>query len=304
VLGSARDEARSATADKRSNTQEAIYEMMTRVVGSLARYLALAFFAALVLYPLLLIVSTAVKDPLDVTADPFALFSSVNLQNFIDAWTLGGFGGYFWNTVVITALTLLGTLALSVLAGYALARLYFPGRNVIFLLFITGLMFPFFSVMIPLFYELRDVGILGTKAGLILVLIAGAGGFGLPIGVFLMRSFYMDLPEELADAARVDGANEFQVFWRIMLPLSGPGVAVLAVLVFFQTWNAFIQPLLYLPGSENQVLATGLYLFASGRTQEYELIAAGSLIMVVPVVVFFLIFQRLFVRGLTAGALK
>jgi len=278
--------------------------MMTRVVGSLARYLALAFFAALVLYPLLLIVSTAVKDPLDVTADPFALFSSVNLQNFIDAWTLGGFGGYFWNTVVITALTLLGTLALSVLAGYALARLYFPGRNLIFLLFITGLMFPFFSVMIPLFYELRDVGILGTKAGLILVLIAGAGGYGLPIGIFLMRSFYMDLPEELADAARVDGANEFQVFWRIMLPLSGPGVAVLAVLVFFQTWNAFIQPLLYLPGSENQVLATGLYLFASGRTQEYELIAAGSLIMVIPVVVFFLIFQRLFVRGLTAGALK
>lgn len=278
--------------------------MMPRVVGSLARYLALAFFAALVLYPLLLIVSTAVKDPLDVTADPFALFSSVHLQNFIDAWTLGGFGGYFWNTVLITALTLIGTLALSVLAGYALARLYFPGRNIVFLVFITGLMFPFFSVMIPLFYELRDIDLLGTKLGLVLVLIAGAGGFGLPIGVFLMRSFYMDLPEELADAARVDGANEFQVFWRVMLPLSGPGVAVLAVLVFFQTWNAFIQPLLYLPGSENQVLATGLYLFASGRTQEYELIAAGSLIMVVPVVVFFLIFQRLFVRGLTAGALK
>ena len=89
-----------------------------------------------------------------------------------------------------------------------------------------------------------------------------------------------------------------------MLPLSGPGVAVLAVLVFFQTWNVFAVPLLFLPGSENQVLATGLYLFASGRTQEYEYIAAGALIMVVPVVVFFLIFQRLFVRGLTAGALK
>ncbi len=278
--------------------------MMYRVVGSLARYLALAFFAALVLYPLLLIVSTAVKDPLDVTADPFALFSSVHLLNFYDAWTLGGFGGYFWNTVLITALTVLGTLALSVLAGYALARLYFPGRNIIFLVFIVGLMFPFFSVMIPLFYELRDIGLLATRAGIILVLIAGAGGFGVPIGVFLMRSFYMDLPEELADAARVDGANEFQVFWRIMLPLSGPGVAVLAVLVFFQTWNTFLPALLYLPGSENQVLATGLYLFASGRTQEYELIAAGSLIMVVPVVVFFLIFQRLFVRGLTAGALK
>ena len=278
--------------------------MSYRLFGSFTIYLALAFFAALVLYPLLLIVSTAVKDPLDVSADPFALFTSVNLQNFIDAWTLGGFGGYFWNTVVITAFTLLGTIALSVLAGYALARLYFPGQNIVFLIFMTGLMFPFFSVMIPLFYELRDLGLLGTKAGLILVLIAGASGFGLPIGVFLMRSFYMDLPEELANAARVDGANEFQVFWRIMLPLSGPGVAVLSVLVFFQTWNVFIVPLLYLPGTENRVLATGLYLFASGRTQETELIAAGSLIMVVPVVVFFLIFQRLFVRGLTAGAIK
>ena len=278
--------------------------MMYRLVGSSAKYLGLVFFAALVLYPLLLIVSTAVKDPLDVTANPFALFSSVNLVNFLDAWTLGGFGGYFWNTVIITAFTLLGTVALSVLAGYALARLHLPGRGIVFFVFMLGLMFPFFSVVIPLFYELRGLGLLGTRAGVILVLIAGAGGFGVPIGVFLMRSFYMDLPEELADAARVDGASEFQVFRSIMLPLSGPGVAVLAVLVFFQTWNVFAVPLFFLPGSENQVLATGLYLFASGRTQEYEYIAAGSLIMVIPVVVFFLIFQRLFVRGLTAGALK
>ena len=278
--------------------------MMYRVVGSLAKYIALGFFVAIVLYPLLLIVSTAVKDPLDVTANPFTLFSSVNLVNFVDAWTLGGFGGYFWNTLIITAFTLLGTIVLSVLAGYALARLYFPGRNLIFFIFLTGLMFPFFAVMIPLFYELRDTGLLGTKLGVILVLIAGASGYGLPIGVFLMRSFYMDLPEDLANAARVDGASEFEVFWRIMLPLSGPGVAVLSVLVFFQTWNVFIVPLLYLPGAENRVLATGLYLFASGRTQEYELTAAGSLIMVLPVVLFFLAFQRLFVRGLTAGAIK
>ena len=276
----------------------------SRLIGAFARYVALGIFAVVVAYPLLLVVSTALKDPLDVTADPFALFSSLNPINFVDAWTLGGFGEYFWNTAVITSLTLVGTVALSVLAGYALARLYLPGRNILFLLFITGLMFPFFSVMIPLFYELRDLGLLGSKVGLSLVLIAGAAGFGLPIGVFLMRSFYMDLPEELADAARVDGASEWQVFWRIMLPLSGPGVAVLTVLVFFQTWNAFFQPLVYLPGAENRVLATGLYFFASGRTTEYELTAAGSLIMVVPVVVVFLAFQRLFVRGLTAGALK
>ena len=278
--------------------------MSYRVFGSLARYLTLAFFAVLVLYPLLLIVSTAVKDPLDLSADPFALFTSVSLQNFLDAWTLGGFGGYFWNTVLITALTLVGTVVLSVLAGYALARLYLPGKNIIFIIFILGLMIPFMSVMIPLFYELKAMNLLGTHAAVVLPALAGAAGFGVPLGVFLMRAFYMDLPEELADAARVDGANEFQVFWRIMLPLSGPGVAVLAVLVFFQTWNVFILPLLYLPGAENQMLSTGLYLFASGRTSETELAAAGSLMMVVPVVIFFLIFQRQFIRGLTADAFK
>jgi ABC-type glycerol-3-phosphate transport system permease component len=278
--------------------------MTSRLFGSFARYLGLAFFAVLIAYPLLLIVSTAVKDPLDITADPFSLFTSVSLQNFVDAWTIGGFGGYFWTTILITALTLVGTVVLSVLAGYALARLYLPGKNIIFVTFMVGLMIPFFAVMIPLFYELKALNLLGTYAAVVLPALAGAAGFGLPLGVFLMRAFYMDLPEELADAARVDGAGEFAVFWRIMLPLSGPGVAVLAVLVFFQTWNVFILPLLYMPGAENQMLATGLYLFASGRTSETELAAAGSLIMVVPVVIFFLIFQRQFIRGLTAGAFK
>jgi raffinose/stachyose/melibiose transport system permease protein len=144
-------------------------------------------------------------------------------------------------------------------------------------------MIPFFSVTIPLFYDVKDFSLLGTKAAVILPAIAGAHGFGLPLGVFLMRSFYMDLPEELADAARVEGANQFQVFRGTMLPLSAPGVAVLAVLVFFQTWNNFLLPLVYLQGSENQMLASGLYLVVGGRTGEYELAAAGSLIMTVPV---------------------
>jgi ABC-type glycerol-3-phosphate transport system permease component len=205
---------------------------------------------------------------------------------------------------VITTITVISVVALSSLAGYALARFYFPGNNIIFFIFIVGLMIPFFSVMIPLFYELKSLSLLGTNAAVILPAIAGATGVGLPLGVFLMRSFYMDLPEELADAARVEGATEFQVFRRIMLPLSMPGVAVLAVLVFFQTWNNFLLPLVYLQGSENQMLASGLYLFAGGRTGEYELAAAGSLIMTVPVVILFLIFQKYFIRGLTAGAFK
>jgi raffinose/stachyose/melibiose transport system permease protein len=275
-----------------------------RLVGPIVRYAVLCVFAAIVLYPLIMVISTAVKDPTDVTVSPFSLFSSVNVGNIQEAWTVGQFGVYFFNTVKITVPTVLGVVALSVLAGYALARFDFPGRNVIFFLFMLGLMIPFTSVMIPLFYELRDLNLLGSFPGVIIAAIAGVAGFGVPLGVFWMRAFYQDLPNELAEAARVDGASEFQVFTKVMLPLSAPGVAVLSVLVFFQVWNNFLIPLLYLPGQENRPLSTGLFNFASGRTQDYQLIASGALIMVVPVLIFFLILQRQFIRGVTAGALK
>src|ERR687894_2598607 len=114
-------------------------------LGAFGKYVVLLLFAALSLYPLLLIISTSLKDPLDVTADPFILFSSFNPINFYDAWTLGGFGGYFWNTVAITGLTIISVVALSSLAGYALARFRFPGNNIVFFTFILGLMIPFFS---------------------------------------------------------------------------------------------------------------------------------------------------------------
>src|SRR5918998_1774071 len=146
-------------------------------LGAFGKYLVLLLFAALSLYPLLLIISTSLKDPLDVTADPFELFSSFSPVNFYDAWTLGGFGGYFWNTVVITTVTVVSVVALSSLAGYALARLYFPGNNIIFFIFIVGLLIPFFSVMIPLFYELKSLSLLGTKAAVLFPAIAGAHGF-------------------------------------------------------------------------------------------------------------------------------
>jgi raffinose/stachyose/melibiose transport system permease protein len=275
-----------------------------RVIGPLVRYIVLALFAALTLYPLLLVVSTAIKNPSDFTVDPFALFSSVRLENISDAWTVGEFGRYFWNTVVITMPTVLGVVALSTMAGYALARLEFPGRNLILYAFMLGLMIPFTSVMIPLFYQLRDMGLLGSLLAVILAGIGGAAGYGVPLGVFLMRAFFQDLPHELAEAARVDGASEWQVFRKVMLPLAGPGIAVLSILVFFQSWNQFLMPFLFVPGQENRPLASGLYLFATGRTQDYQLIAAGSLIMIVPVLIVFILFQRQFVRGVTAGALK
>ncbi len=272
--------------------------------ASIIGLLVLLVFVAITLYPLVLVVSTAFKNPLDVTLDPFSLFSSFHPQNFRDAWEEGGFQDYFVNTVVIAVPSVIGVVVFSTLAGYALARLSFPGSNVFFFTLVLGLMIPFFSVMIPLFFELRDLHLLNHKIGVILVIIAGGTGWGLPLGVFLMRAFFYDLPQELSDAGRVDGASEWGVFRHVMLPLATPGASVLAVLAFFQAWNVFILPLLYLPGEQNRTLATGIFLFTSGRTQEVNLAAAGTLIMTVPVVLLFLLFQRQFVRGLTVGAVK
>lgn len=276
----------------------------TLSLGSVVRTVVLAVFAAATIYPVVLVISTALKNPLDVLADPFSLFTSVRFQNIKDAWTVGNFDAYFVNTVIITIPTVVGVVVLSTLAGYALARLDFPGRNLIFYTFMLGLMIPFFSIMIPLYYQLRDMDLLNTFPAVILPGIAGATGWGLPLGVFLMRAFFQDLPDELAAAARVDGASEWQLFRHVMLPLAAPGAAVLAVFSFIEAWRTFILPLIFLPGEENRTLATGLYVFAGGRTQETELVASATLIMTVPVLVVFLVFQRQFVRGLTAGAVK
>jgi raffinose/stachyose/melibiose transport system permease protein len=268
------------------------------------RTAVLCIAAAIVFYPLLLIVSTALKDPLEVAQNPYGLFTAFRLQNIADAWTLGEFSHYFLNTVYITVPIVLGVVILSTFAGYAFAMLDFPFKNVIFYVFTLGLMIPFFSIMVPLYYELRWMGLLGHLPAVILPGIAGAAEAGLPIGIFLMRSFFQDLPRDLSNAARVDGATEWRVFLNVMLPLALPGCAVLAILAFLRAWNTFILPLIYLPGEENRTLATGLYQFAGGRTQETELVASGALIMSLPVVVFFIIFQRNFVRGLTSGAVK
>ncbi len=302
-----------ATAERRSTIG------VDQLTGSVGKYAFLIFFAALCTLPLLLIFSAAFKDPSVARANPFALFTSFYPQNFVDAWTLGGFGRYFVNTLIITIPVVLGVVIFSILAGYALARFDFPGRGILFYVFVLGIMIPFFSMMIPLYYILRDtclpeIGpwaatarpdcLLDTHAAVIFPSIAGANGAGLPLGIFLMRAFFADMPRELSEAARVDGASEWQAFRHIMLPLAAPGALALAVFAFLQAWNTFLLPLIYMPGEQNRTLATGLLAFMGGRTREIELIAAGSLFMVLPVLVFYVLFQRQFIQGMTAGAVK
>lgn len=273
----------------------------TRDLGTeIAKHAILAAFATLSLFPVLWMWVTALRPAGEALGNPFTLPSAIVATNLQKAWVVGRFGDYFINSLIVTIPTVAAVVALSAMAGYGISRFKFPGRNLMFYGLLIGLTVPFQSVMIPLFYQLRDIGLLGTYWAMILPAIA----FGLPFGVFLMQAFFEDLPHELSDAARMDGAHEFRIFWSIMLPLAKPAVASLVVFQFMSTWNNFLMPLLYLQSDDLRTIPLGLMFFQGRYTNDITLIAAGVAIATVPVVIVYLLFQRQFVKGLTAGAVK
>lgn len=271
-----------------------------RHVELAGKHFLLLALSLLSLFPIVLIVSTTLKTERDVRVNPFGLFSSFSFENIATAWTVGNFSEYMVNSFLLTIPSTLLVVLLSTMAGYAFARLPFPGRSLAFYLVILGLLVPFFTYMIPLYFQLRGMALLDTLPGTILVLTSTTLSFG----TYFMRAFFSDLPTELEQAARIDGASEWQIFGRVMLPLVSSGIGALAVFTFLQNWNNFLVPLLYLPGGEYRPLTTGLYLFLGGRSLDIGPLAAGTLITILPVIVLFVALQRQVTQGILAGAVK
>ena len=270
------------------------------VLVRVAQYAVLIFFALICLIPIFWVLANSLKTTREIALNPLGPPVAFRWENYAEAWNQGRFGKYFANSVIMSVPIVIGSVALSCLAGYGFARFKLPGSNLLFYLFLLGLMVPFQSIMIPLFYILRDVGFLGTYWAMIVPSIA----FGLPFGIFFMRAFFLRLPEELADAAMIDGANEFNVFWSVMLPLSVPGLTSLIVFQFMGAWNSFLIPLIYIQKEELRPLVLGLMFFKSRYTQNIPLTMAGATIVMLPIIVIYILFQRKFVQGMTAGALK
>lgn len=271
-----------------------------RRAGLAGKHLLLTVLSALTLFPVVLAVSTALKTPEDVRVNPFGLFSSFSMENIVTAWTVGDFSDYLLNSFLLSVPSTILVVVLSTMAGYAFARLPFRGRTTAFYLVMLGLLVPFFAYMIPLYFQLRGIGLLDTLLGTNLVLATT----GLAFGTFFMRAFFQDLPTELEQAARVDGASEWQIFRKIMVPLVSSGAAALAVFTFMQNWNNFLVPLLYLPGGDYRPLTTGLYLFLGGRSIDIGPLAAGTLITILPVIVLFVVMQKQVTQGFLSGAVK
>lgn len=222
--------------------------LVNKRLGQFLTYAVLILFVFYFLCPIGLVWFTALKTPAELNVNPFSYPRQIEWSNLSRALQIGKFGQYLKNTLIYNATIVTGVCALASLMGYALARLKVPGRNLIFWLLMLRLMVPFQSIMSPLFYLARDLGLLGSRWAFILPGIA----LGLPFGTFMMRAFFRGLPNELAEAAKIDGCTEWSPFYKVMLPLAKPGLLSLAVFQFMWTWNDLLMPLVMVQKDANQ----------------------------------------------------
>jgi raffinose/stachyose/melibiose transport system permease protein len=257
-------------------------------------YAVLVLAALLALYPVALVLVKAVQP------DAVGAAGGVDLGNFADAWVQGEFGSYLRTSVIVTGCVVLGASLLSSLAGYAFGTMRFAGSSVLFYVLLLGLMVPSEAIVIPLYFQLRSVDLLDTYTALILPQIAQSLAFG----TFWMRAYFRSTSREVVEAARLDGAGHLRVFWSVLLPMGRPAVVTMMVLFFMWTWNEFLLPLVVIPSGDLLTAPLGLALFQGQYTSGTSLLAAGAVLVALPVVVAYLFAQRHFIRGMVDGATK
>jgi N-acetylglucosamine transport system permease protein len=262
----------------------------------------LVLWTALATVPLLWAALTAFKSDREIFTSPWALPTEWHLENFARAWTTANIGRYFVNSAIVVCSAVVLVMLLGAMVAYVLARYEFPGRNVIYYTFVTGMTFPIVVVFVPLFFVVQNVGMLGTYHGLILVYTA----YALPFTVFFLTSFFRTLPSALAEAALLDGCSHAGVFFRIMLPLARPGMVSVGILNFLGLWNQFLLPLVLMTDQDRYVLSQGLAVLAAnqGYRSDWSALFAGLVIALLPVLAVYILFQRRIQDGLNIGALK
>ncbi len=254
-------------------------------------------YAAIVLIPLLLVVSNSLRPTREIFKHPVALPTHPSFDSFIKAWEKANFNVYFVNSLMITVAAVVLATAVAALAGYMLGRYKFRGSILLSAYFLAGLMLPFRLAIVPLFLLLNDMGLIDNRMGLILVYAAT----GIPFSIFILSSFFRQLPQELSEAARIDGANEFTIFGRIMLPLVRPALATVIVFQFVPLWNDFFFPLVLLRSTDKWTLPVGMTRFFGEFQADWSTLFAGLIITTLPLVIIFLLATKQIIAGLTAG---
>jgi len=264
-------------------------------------FVSLALLAVIWLSPFATLVMTAIRGQGDlISRGVFSIPSTIRWDNFVKAWKTGDFSIYFKNSLILILIKVPLGIFLAALAAYPLAKMRFRFSMSIFVIFLAGLAVPVQVTLQPLLVMMKQLGIANSLYALIPPYVA----FGLPFQIFVLRGFFRMIPSELLEAARIDGASELRAFLRIMLPLSLPALATLAIIDVLATWNEFLMALVLISAKESRTVPVGLLQFQGEFSSQYTLLMAGILISIVPVIVVFLFLQRYFIAGLTGGAVK
>ena len=271
-----------------------------RRIAPLLRYLVAALVALIVLIPLLTAALNGFKSNADLLLHPFSLPQVWVWENYSSVLSSGAFWRQMLNSVLVTAGTAIGVVALASMAAYIFARLEFPGRELLFNFFTLGLLFPIAVAILPLYITLRQAGLIDSLWGIILPQIA----FGLPGNILILRGFFASIPRELDEAAAIDGCTPFGYFWRILLPLMRPALAAVAVLTMVASWNNFFLPLLVLNSEQLYTLPLGIQQFQGQFGTDWSRVLAFVTLALIPTIGFYLLAERQLVAGLTAGAVK
>jgi raffinose/stachyose/melibiose transport system permease protein len=269
------------------------------MIKKMIKVIFIYLLGILFLVPVIWIFSLSIRSKKDVFSAMF-FTKDIHFDNYIIAWKTFNFGKLFLNSIIITVASVFITLVVASLAAYAFSRIKYKGSDIVFYMILLGIMIPPAAIIIPLFVIMKNLGLYNTHMSLILSYIA----FGLPIAVLILRGFFMSIPKELIEAARIDGSSEIGTFFRIIIPLSRPAIATVTIFLFMQNWNEFILALVLLKDKILYTLPVGLASFVGQWDSPWHLVAAGVIIASIPVFVIYLLIQDQFVKGLTAGAVK
>lgn len=273
--------------------------MRTRTLVSIVVYTLLIGGAVIMMLPLLYTVSTALKANAFVF-EPSFIPRNPTFDNFVRAWTANNFQLYFLNSLKVALITTVATVFVASTQAYAFARMRFPGKDVLFTVYLVTMMIPGMLLIIPQFIQARSFGLINSHLGLILIYVVGS----IPFQTFLLRAFFDRIPRELEEAAYIDGASRFGTFWRIAVPLAAPGLGTAAIFAFLGSWDEFTWALTIISDVSLRTLPIGIRMFQGQHASQWGLVFAASLIAIVPVIVVFVLFQRTFIKGIAAGGVK
>ncbi|GAK14630.1 carbohydrate ABC transporter permease [Geomicrobium sp. JSM 1781026] len=264
------------------------------------KYAILIFFTFIFAYPIFLMISSSFKTNMEIFTSPLSLPTSFNFDNYIEVWNVVNFSDYVWNSVFVTSVSVFTVLFVSSLAGFYLSRYKFKWNIYVLFFFMVGLMLPMKLAVIPMFMIMMNLNLLDTLFSLIFVYVAG----GIPFAVFIFYGFFRTIPNELEDSARLDGCNDFQVYYKIVLPLMKPAISIVGIVNLVNVWNDFFYPLIFIRTDELSTIPLGMMTLFGEYDTEWNLLFAGLTIASVPMILAFLFASRQFMEGLTSGAVK